>query len=190
MRIDLACVTPDLVVLAEVKSERDVLDRLPLQVEMANLCGDDLIVCTTPGHAAEIERRSKHHLDEWVETSRGVHTWVKNPDFDKVLAGVTVLKEVDGVLTTGDRWGWTHATEPRRVSTFARLQLLWAAELRQVASDARIGVSGRTTRWDCIALCAELMTGREIRSAVCRALRARSFPRADPVVPLVQITER
>lgn len=55
------------------------------------------------------------------------------------------------------------------------LDMLWREELIAVASRHRCYVSGRSvTHTQLRDACEELMTGREVRQAVCRALRARS----------------
>lgn len=61
----------------------------------------------------------------------------------------------------------------------ALLGLLWKSELLEEAARHRVSVTSRARCQDIIDLMAWMMTGREIAQAVCRQLRARSFPEAD-----------
>lgn len=48
-RIDLAAVTSDMIVAVEIKSERDVLDRLNSQLEAAMKVADHVILAASEG---------------------------------------------------------------------------------------------------------------------------------------------
>lgn len=179
-RIDLAAVTPDLVVLAEIKSEKDVLTRLPHQAEMADRVGDDFLVVTVERHAEEIERLGKSKSNDLVDVVRkGVvigQSYVKNPDFIPALRGLQLFVEDGEGLLRRDRYGARLVTA-RLVNPAARLRMLWAAELQHIA--APLGAGPRWNREACVWAICEHMTGGEIRRAVCARLRARAFPRAD-----------
>lgn len=59
----------------------------------------------------------------------------------------------------------------------ARLSMLWADELRRVAGSGRDANRSYSIRY-----ASDSLTGAEVRRRVCAALRARSFPRADPPI--------
>lgn len=79
----------------------------------------------------------------------------------------------DGIVTHLER-------DVRRVleaatNSPARLKMLWASELKRIA-----GLNA--PRMPCIVKASDQYSGSEIRRRVCAALRARTFPRADPPV--------
>lgn len=144
-RIDLAAVTPDRLICVEVKSERDVLTRLPEQVEAMRRVSDAWCVVTAFKHMAPCRE----------------------------IAGWLHVAEEDGL----DRLHLWRDALGGTCNAPARLDMLWADELRWVA-----GRKG--ARWPCITAASDSMTGAEVRRAVCAQLRARAFPRADAAVPL------
>lgn len=148
-RIDLAAVTADRLIVVEIKSERDVLDRLKKQREEANLVADGFVAVLTETH--------------WRKA------WEKNH--------VSILEaakedEIRLHLERGTRH--VHAAT---TNAPARLAMLWASELRTVAR-----THSRCSRQFSIVKAADEMTGAEVRRAVCAAIRAREFPRADPPI--------
>jgi hypothetical protein len=158
-RIDLAAVTPDLLALVEIKSERDVLSRLPDQIEAALRVGDLFAVCVAEKVRAKIRC-------SW-ESGEGV----------KVPWGVPVMVETDeGFAADYHDRDFTNLKPARLCNPADRLEMLWAAELMRISGT-------KYPRQRAKHLICETMTGREIRRAVCRELRLRSFPRADPAVP-------
>lgn len=164
VRIDIAAVRPSFIAAIEVKSERDVLTRLPDQAKAGLRVTDLFGVCIAAKHAEKI---GKYYMPEpgkiqlpyraelLVETEDGFVT--KYTGFDP-----------DG--------GISDRIQPRLCNPADRLEMLWADELKLI---------GRTklSRQPAKHLICETMTGRAIREAVCATLRARSFPRADAPVP-------
>jgi hypothetical protein len=145
VRIDLAAVTPDRLICAEVKSERDVLTRLPEQVEAMKRVADAWCVVTT-----------EKHLDK----CRRIAGWLHAADEDNLERLSLWRESLSGTCNAP-----------------ARLDMLWADELRWVA---RI----KGARWPCITAASDTMTGAQVRRAVCSQLRARAFPRADAPISL------
>lgn len=150
VRIDLAAVTPIRLICVEIKSERDVLTRLPEQVAAMKKVCDTWRVCCADKHISKVR-----NIAGWIASvseteidARGYHMMSMERD---ALKGVC--------------------------NAPARLDMLWADELRWIA-----GTKG--ARWHCIRSASDAMTGGQVRRAVCAALRARSFPRADPASPL------
>lgn len=163
VRIDLAAVRPSYIAALEIKSERDVLTRLPGQVRAAMDVVDLFGVCVAAKHA---EKVGPAYSDvAVVELPWGAHLLVEDENgFD--------LKTYNAFHQDG----WRHRAEPRLCNPAARLEMLWADELRLIARRPKL------SRQPAKRHICETMTGRQIRDAVCAALRARPFPRADPAI--------
>jgi hypothetical protein len=151
VRIDLAAVTPTRLICAEIKSERDVMDRLPDQVKAMRLVCDAYIVVVA---------------DKWIDKARKVAGWLntcRESDIDSPS---------DFTFAHLER----HALKGM-CNAPARLDMLWADELRAIGCPIP-----RANRTIATAYISDACTGRDVRLAVCAALRARSFPRADPAI--------
>lgn len=167
VRIDLACVTEDMVVALEIKSERDVLTRLPQQAAVAVRTCDAFGVCVAAEHADMILPGYAAYAatDGQIGLPYPAELLVERDD------GFGASMSAFCHRYLGDR----HAT--RLINPADRLEMLWADELRAISGT-------RLARQKAKALICETMTGRDIRRAVCRTLRARAFPRADPAIGL------
>lgn len=148
-RLDLAAVTPSRVITIEVKSERDVLTRLPDQCAQAGAVSDLFMACVTT-----------KHLDQ----ARELVGWLNAATEDNISSELS------------SRWCQRRVMQGLCNSP-ARLEMLWANELRVVAESG-----GKANRTDSIIRASEYFTGSEVRKRVCAALRARHFPRADPPI--------
>src|SRR5438309_664980 len=135
-RIDLAAVTPDLIALVEIKSERDVLTRLPAQIEAAMAVGDLFAVCVAekvleapPDLGPHLLRtfavcvaekvrakiRRSFEPGEGLKLPWDVALMVETPDgFDDAAYG---------------RQDFTDLRQPRLCNPADRLEMLWASEL-------------------------------------------------------------
>lgn len=148
-RIDLAAVTPDRLIAVEIKSEKDVLDRLKRQSEQAQLVADLFCVVLT----------EKHWRSAWEDR----HVCITDAAKEDEVAEYFKREQRRALIAT--------------CNAPARLQMLWADELRRVA-----GTGPRAARMFSIRQASDFLTGSEVRRRVCAALRARPFPRADPPV--------
>jgi hypothetical protein len=162
VRIDLAAVRPSYLAALEIKSERDVLTRLPDQVAAAMRVTDLFGVCIAAKHEAKVGRWLDrdvpyclpYHAHRLVETDDGFEA--NYTPFDPEFLG--------------DRM------QPKLCNPADRLEMLWADELRLISRS-------KHSRDPAKRLICETMTGRDIREAVCATLRARAFPRADAPIP-------
>lgn len=171
-RADLAAVTRDRIVLFEIKSERDTLDRCERQMWTFGEAAHDAVLVA---HQRWFDHTPYHDgapRMAWPETKRvGDAIWAyPEPDL-----GSTVMAY---------QYRWTlprpSLRQPRAATM---LGLLWRAELLAECGRHRISCGPRTNMDSMIEQMAWLMTGREIAEAVCRQLRARPFPEADaPIV--------
>ena len=194
VRIDVAAVGPDYLAVAEIKSERDVLKRLASQVAAARAVAQAIWVVVAPKHLEAIKLRTEPRLKRLIYGPPGLPSkggWYNptptlafpNPDHLPGLDACRLLVESDDALALiPDTWRRFDGARPPWPRPADMLQMLWAEELRTMLARHRISSSVRTVRSDAMKLAIEHMTGREIRIGVCRALRERSFPRADPPV--------
>ena len=175
IRIDLAAVSPDFLALAEIKSERDVLKRLPAQVRRSIAVADEVWIVVAEKHAQAVaDMRSSYATGE-DEAARS-----KRWEVAEALRGARVLVERPHGALEMDTWSMRerpNTPDPRR-----RFDLLWRDEMASALGRHFGGAaipSAKLTRSAMTALAIEHMTGRELRRAVCAQLRDRSFPRAD-----------
>lgn len=153
-RVDLAAVTASRIVMVEIKSRKDKLDRLKEQVRRFMPACHALAVCyaSERWNWSAINAAGGFGFDHW-------------PD-DKA-SGWTI-----------DQW---HRNRPP--STNALLELLWQAELESEAFRAGVATRKRIPRDGLKRALWENLTGLQIVEAVCRQLRARTFAEADsPII--------
>lgn len=178
-RIDIAAVWPDGIILAEVKSEKDVLKRLPGQLRAALALGCEVWLCAAPKWREHVEAMSSHQSHEKVElrNKSGIvigSTYKTNPAYIGEISNVVLAWEKDD----GFEWENTWRQRPYPPADgVAMLDMLWAEELRAIS-----GTHHTDTRTKCMNAAREFMTGQQVRRAACAALMARAFPRADPPI--------
>jgi hypothetical protein len=162
VRIDLAAIRPGYIAAIEIKSERDVLTRLPDQAKAAMRVTDLFGVCVASKYRDKI---GTYFTSAAVTLPYGAELLVETEDgFDTRLSAFA------------PQLGQRLRVEPRLCNPADRLEMLWASELRAISGT-------KFPRQSAKRLICETMTGRKIREAVCAALRARPFPRADAPVP-------
>lgn len=180
-RIDIAAVGIDYIAVVEVKSEKDVLTRLPDQVRAAVKVSNRVTICVAEKKAAGVKAMAEQYLDEKIVTRQGpngeARSWhyAKNPVYVREIDRkcFVMVEQPDGELR-GESMGYFRdwILNPQDL-----LAMLWADELRAVCYD--LGVGPKSTRTNCIKLACDMLSGREVRRRVCRELRSRPFPRAD-----------
>ena len=194
-RLDVAAVSEDELVVVEIKSEKDVLKRLAEQVRVSRKVAQKVWVAAAAKHLPAIQAMTESTL--WYEVFgpmpmahnyrrlagpehvRPVLRSEPNPAYFGDLNYCRILTEDDaGGLKLAPGIGY--GERPARPQPGEMLKMLWAEELRGFTR--RFGAGASTTRDQSMLLAIEHATGREIRRAVCAALRARSFPRADPPI--------
>lgn len=177
-RIDLAAVWSDGMILAEIKSERDTLTRLPAQLRASLNLGCEVWLALAEKWRDKIDSMQRSHLygdEHKIENRKNGRlistTYAENPDYNSQLWRAVICWETaDGL-----------AVPPHRREVYppadgaAMLDMLWAEELRAIS-----GTHRTDNRLKCMHAAREYMTGQEVRRAACAALLARSFPRADP----------
>lgn len=165
-RIDLAAVMPNRIVLAEVKSERDVLDRLGRQLA-------DALQVTGSVYAFIAGK----HGDKLAAACNYGDAYDRQLTVSLYRVGV-FLDDGDRLTPRGhddvDRMGLAHLPNTR-----ALLDLLWAAELKALLTHHSLSFTPRATMQFTMRVALDNLTGRQIRDGVCRALMGRPFARAD-----------
>lgn len=215
IRLDVAAVTPDQLIVVEIKSERDVLKRLTDQINRSREVAQGVWVVVAPKHVPAVEKRLSSYVQREVygppsrwsvegivtralaagkEVSSSARIWsngqtsAPNPAYEPALLNCRLLTEgEDGESLTPIRRSYSERPYPRPSEM---LKMLWADELRTVLGNHRLAVHRTTPRNAAMLTAVEHMTGGEIRRAVCAALRTRPFARADepenrPAAPVV-----
>lgn len=155
-RLDLAAVTPDRLILVEIKSENDTLTRLEKQVEYSAHLGGLVLVCVAERWVGKMPPRSAR---AWRSLDL-----VEDGDGFTCFVGANYRYPMGAHHIDGSR----DAYDSR-----ALLDLLLKPELLGLART--FGGKSRHTVPDLAQLAHENMTGREIRRGVMAALRARRF---------------
>lgn len=160
VRIDLAAVAADQMIVAEIKSERDKLARLAKQAKAAERLGIEAW--------AVVAERWKDEAPEALRKERvwGCHIYAETPE---------------GIEKTYPLPGYREKSMPAWCDYRALLSLLLAPEARALCKGiVKSYTPGHVARRHCL----ETMSGKAIREGVFAALRARHFARADaPVAP-------
>lgn len=149
VRLDMAAITEDRLVLVEIKSERDRLTRLERQVRAGLSIGGPVLVCYAPKWRPAVSAIQRHgglYRAEWLEEAGD---------------GFTGLRPA----MLSDRHD--------RYDNRALMNLLLKFELLALAKP--FGSRTRNTVQDLHRIVHESLTGREIRRGAMAALRARQF---------------
>jgi hypothetical protein len=179
-RIDLAAVTASEIVAVEIKSSRDVADRLEAQLRaFAPLC-TRLVIALAPKWVAPdaadggVRTKAQEAIGRCYESH--FSTWTVDAGAGTVKGGF-------------DSWQRPNHPWPARM-----LHILHVAELQSIAAGHRILTDKRANHWTLVRLCADLLTGREAVAAVCHALRTRNAfaagtdaPQHSPIEPAAGI---
>lgn len=166
-RADIAVVEPERLILFEIKSERDTLDRLDRQMKT--------FAALSHGAVAVLHER-------WFDRTP-YNDGKPRMAFDGAHGGFDVWSFPAPDLAvyryaSAYRWD-TPRPSIRQPRAFDFLNLMWRDEMAVEAGRHRISCGPRANMAQMAEQMAYLMTGREIARAVCRQLRLRSFPEAD-----------
>jgi hypothetical protein len=166
-RIDLAAVTESEIVSVEIKSSRDVMDRLEAQLRAFKPVSARVIAALAPRWNEQLpmlEQKAKFGTSysfQYTETQQiirrvgGVEIWT----VDAAAAAVSVTEH-----------GPYRARKPWLAEM---LDMLHVSELVAIADRHRIVVPKRPVHYNLKSDLVDLLQGREVVAAVCRALRAR-----------------
>lgn len=166
-RLDVAAICDDKIVAAEIKSSVDVMDRLEHQIRAFLPVTARVIIALAPKWNQKLEmvvekrergtfyHQPKTEAQELISKIGGnTETWTVDAN-----AGAVEITE----RCYRDGTPWSHKM----------LEMLWRNELAEVAARHQVCVPPRASHLVILNACEEVMTGREVRVAVCRTLRQR-----------------
>jgi hypothetical protein len=169
-RIDLAAVTESEIISVEIKSSKDVADRLEAQLRGFLPISSQVIVALAPKwneKLPSIERKRKDYTSyspQYTEAQEIINRVGWHP-----FVEVWTVDADAGTIHITDR---AHRKQQPWASRL--LDILHVSELVSIAGKHRCWQGKRPRHTDLVTACVELMTGREIVAAVCGALRNRS----------------
>jgi hypothetical protein len=180
-RIDLAAILPNEIISVEIKSSRDVADRLEAQLRAFLPISSRIIVALAPKWNEKLPTLEKpfrggvHYSQQFTEVQQTIRdvghhcieTWTVNAD-------AKTIEVTDGA------YGWNNRPWLARM-----LHMLHVSELERIATRHRVSFGKRTTHKYLYEECSDLMTGREIVAAVCDALRARDAFASGSDAPII-----
>lgn len=149
VRLDLAAITPERLIMAEIKSENDTLSRLDRQMKVALRIGGPVIVC---------------HAARWRDA---VHKAVTNENRWRI----EWIEEGDGDLSLP--YPMRLAPGHDRYCNRSLMWLLLKPELFALAKP--FGAKSKHTVADLQHIVHENLSGRDIRTGAMAALRERHF---------------
>lgn len=167
VRADLVAVAPSHIAAVEVKGEGDNVTRLLHQVGLYQLCVPEVWMVISA------DKRDAARLVQYLLPSVGMivgHNLV--PDWRcRGTADLDVRLEIEA------------EPKPRQPHPVMMLEMMWANELRAMASRLRIPVSAKSTRGKLIAAMLASFDVSALLPECCTELRARqALWRADPAV--------
>lgn len=180
-RIDLAAVTESEIVTVEIKSSRDVMDRLEAQLRAFLPISSRIIAALAPCWNEKLPMLEIKHdygtgyRQKYTETQEiirrvgGVETWT----VDAAAGAVTV--------TDGE---WHRGRKPWLAQM---LDMLHVSELVHIAARHRIVTAKRPVHLTLVSDLVDMLQGREVVAEVCRALRARDafWEGSDPPIGII-----
>jgi hypothetical protein len=167
-RIDLAAVTESEIVSVEIKSSRDVMDRLEGQLRAFQPISSRIIAALAPRWNEKLPMLEKPFQGgtsfqmQYTETQDiirkvgGVEVWT-------VDAGAGTIELTDG--------GPYRSNKPWLAQM---LDMLHVSELAEIANRHQIAVAKRPVHLTLVTDLVDMLQGREVVKAVCRALRSRN----------------
>lgn len=166
-RADLAAIEPERITLFEIKSERDNLKR----------CEDQMEAFGGSSHHAVLVAHEKWFDRTPYNNGAPRLVW---PSDEYLSHSIWCYPEPPEKWLPFSHYHWKLPAPTIRQPPPSRLlEILWRPELLAECKRHGIAASPRATCRYMIDQMAYHMSGRDIARAVCRQLRARSFPTAD-----------
>lgn len=162
-RTDLAFVTPTNLIVVEIKSSLDVMDRLARQVRHYTTNVPEVWVAFAPKWLAHIKEHAPRDVG-WLQVADG---------------------KIEETFQFGPHYSGTRHAHCDVMRTVPMLYLLLKPELQSLGRQHGLRIKAKM---DCIALCRALargLTGDQIVHGVCARLRARTVGWvADAPIPI------
>lgn len=167
-RIDLAAVTETEIISVEIKSSRDVMDRLEAQLRAFKPISARIIAALAPRWNEQLpmlEAKTQYG-------SSFTPQYTETQDIIRKVHGIEVwtVDAAAGSLTVTDG-GPYRSNKPWLAQM---LDMLHVAELVEIARFHQISVAKRPVHFTLVTDLVDLMQGREVVKAACAALRSRN----------------
>ena len=183
-RIDLAAVTESEIISVEIKSSRDVMDRLEAQLRGFQPISARIIAALAPRWNEQLPSLKIEHpsggfgyRQQFTETQQiirrvgGIEIWT----VDAAAGSVSV--------TEGDYY------RARKPWLAQMLDMLHVAELAEIAARRHVVVPKRAAHLTLVSALVDMLQGREVVADVCRALRARDAFCEGTDAPIIKASE-
>ncbi|MEW7009519.1 NERD domain-containing protein [Lentilitoribacter sp. EG35] len=175
IRFDVACVSRAEILICEIKSKLDKLDRLEHQIPAMDLCGHRTIVAFDEKFLDE----RKSNPDAMTHEREGEpHIWAV-PDMigRKATSWVYPERQRGGRYS---KWHW-QMPDPaiQKPLSGSALHMLWRDELLELCRTFKIATGKRPNRSILIAAILWGCSGEQITKGICWTLRKRVFAEAD-----------
>lgn len=166
-RIDLAAVTETEIISVEIKSSKDVSDRLEAQLRAFQPISARMIIALAPVWNVKLPSTEKPF--------RGGTSYIlRYTEAQEIIRRVGGAREIWTVDADAGSIDVTDSGYRNSRPWLAHmLFMLHVSELVAIASRHRCWSGKRPVHEKLVEACHDLMTGREIVTAVCRALRER-----------------
>ena len=179
-RLDMAAVTETEINAVEIKSSRDVPDRLEAQLRgFAPICSR-IIVALAPKWNVKLpslERPLRHggigYFPQRTEVQEIIHSVAETHIATWTVCANTGTIEVTDSGYSSNEHPWAHRM----------LHILHVAELAEITREHCIAWHG-SSHWNLVSVCCAGMTGKQIKRAVCKALRKRAAFAAGSDAPI------
>jgi len=158
-RADLAAIEPMRLILFEIKSEKDKLDRLELQVKHFRRASHATVIVAARKWFDETPYRNGQARLVWPHETRAPSVWCHPDPGAEYAMGLHHWRLV--------------APDRRPPDPWLLLEVLWREEIVTEARDAGLKFGMRWAKIDLMKLMVDEMPGRRITEAVCRQLRSR-----------------
>ncbi len=150
-RSDLAFVLPDNLIVVEIKSSRDVMDRFENQMRQYTRHVPEIWIAFAPKWFEHVKRHAPHGVG-WLQVADG---------------------KIEETFVFSERYSSDRPAHMDAVRTVPMLYLLLKPELQSLGRQHRLKIK---SKMDCITLYRVLargLTGDQIVNGVCAHLRAR-----------------
>lgn len=181
-RTDLACIGENEIILVEIKSERDKLDRLEPQVKAFRKNAHHVV---TVLHEKFI-KRGYRDATQWSAAYSFVDVPTVGPIFfgfgQSALWIYPSLPISNQLHHEADEWSLPKRNYVEMPTAHDLLELTWGDEQKEIADRLGISLKGTSTKIERSRRIARFATGEQITRQVCTMLRTRKFAEADPPV--------
>jgi hypothetical protein len=181
-RIDLAAICPTEIISVEIKSSRDVADRLEAQLRAFLPISSRIIVALAPKWNEKLPEKEVFLKRDGRNVTSYLRQLTEPQEVIHRVGGCLDVWTVDADAGSIEVTSESYRTE--RPWSFQLLHMLHVTELLHIATKHRCWQGKHPVHLDLANACNDLMTAREVTAAVCSALRARAAFAAESDPPI------